>query len=113
MDIGNGSNVRASGSNEQRWKNAFYYASHAFRICVATIPFIFFCSLLERLFRATLVVARVCSMPTSQNQGNSSLFAITQGMYPQTLCFFCLFLVCDTALLIASMVLIGRAINRD
>jgi hypothetical protein len=101
-----------------RWKRVLYYAGHVFRVCASAVPFVFFCTQFERLFRAILAIVRLSlpqatAMPMSQNQASSSSSVITQTMPSPDIWYIGMLLVCVTILLISSMVLIGRAVHRD
>jgi hypothetical protein len=98
-----------------RFKQRLYYGYRGVQITVAALPFIFFCSLLERFFRAVITGP---SSPTLWWQTKASATAQAarssqEAMASQDLWFTGLFLVCLTVLLVASMVLIGRVSRRD
>ena len=117
MDNASGLKTHNNVAGELWWKHAFYYVSHGCRILVSVAPLVFFCSLLERVFPVIFIVIKAASSQVTaaqlaQNQVSSS-FSVAPAAMPQALWLSSLFLVCLTVLLIASMVLVARAIRRD
>lgn len=105
-------------NNATLWKHRLYYANRVVHVLFAALPLVFFCSLLERFFRAVITGSGAPTLwwqskGAQPQQTQVSCPPLPAGMASQDLWFTGLFLVCLTVLLVSSMVLMGRAVRRD
>jgi len=119
-DDKNGSG-QGNGKDDGMQRNQrLYYLNRVVHISLAAVPLVFFCSLLERFFRAVITGAGAPTLwwqskaaPLPASPAGCPPFSAAAGMASQDLWFTGLFLVCLTVLLIASMVLLGRVVRRE
>ena len=106
---------QSNAADNKKWEHRFYYAERVARIIIPIAPFVFFSTLFAGIFQHILKLVQAPSGGTvgpcdAQGHGLSLLVQEIASHGTESIAIL---LGCITILLLASMALIARAIQRD